>query len=139
MMMESVMRRLIVTALFAAALTTGVSDAQSPEWSHAQSLTVALSSFKITPSTLTLRHGTPYQIHFSNTSSGGHDFVAKEFFAAATIAPDDQGKVKGGQINLSGGDAVDIRLVANQPGSYKVHCSHFMHSTFGMTGTIIVQ
>lgn len=133
------MRRPMVTALFAAVLATGVSNAQSPEWSQAGPITVQLSSFKFTPSTLTLQHGTPYRIHFSNTSKGGHDFVAKEFFAASTIAPEDQGKIRGGEINLGGKDAIDVRIIVNQPGSYKVHCSHFMHSAFGMTGTIIVQ
>ena len=133
------MRGPIITTLFAAALAAGVSYAQPPEWSHAQSISVAMANFKFNPSTLTLQRGTPYLVHFTNTASGGHDFVAKEFFATATIAPQDQSKVKGGEVELSGGEAVDVRFIPNRPGTYKVHCSHFMHGMFGMTGTIIVQ
>jgi plastocyanin len=33
---------------------------------------------------------------------------------------------------------VTIRLTAPAAGRYKVNCSHFMHSTFGMIGEIIV-
>jgi plastocyanin len=138
-MMEKQMHRPTIPALFAAVLAVTAAGAQSPSWSHAQPVTVELSNFKFTPSTLTLRQGTPYLIHFSNTASGGHDFVAKEFFAAATVAAEDQSKAKGGEISLGAGDTVDVRLVANRPGTYKSHCSHFMHSSFGMTGTIIVQ
>jgi len=104
-----------------------------------QSITVQLSSFKFTPATLTLMHGRPYVIHFTNTSSGGHDFVAKDFFAAATIAPEDRGKVAKGGVSLSGGESTDIHLVPNTPGTYKSHCSHFMHSGFGMKGQVVVE
>jgi uncharacterized cupredoxin-like copper-binding protein len=104
-----------------------------------QAVTVELSSFKFSPATLTLTHGRPYVLHFVNSSSGGHDFVAKDFFANATIAPEDRAKVAKGEVELAGGESVDIHLVPNNPGSYKSHCSHFMHSSFGMTGKVIVE
>jgi uncharacterized cupredoxin-like copper-binding protein len=104
-----------------------------------QIVTIELSNFKFNPATLTLAHGRPYVLHFVNAASGWHDFVAKEFFDAATIAPEDRAKVKHGEIELSGGESADIHLVANTPGSYKSHCSHFMHSSFGMTGNVVVQ
>jgi uncharacterized cupredoxin-like copper-binding protein len=104
-----------------------------------QAVTIELSSFKFTPSTLTLTHGHPYVMHFVNHSSGGHDFVAKDFFANATIAPEDRAKVTNGEVELAGGESADIHLVPNSPGSYKSHCSHFMHSSFGMTGKVIVE
>ena len=133
------MRRLILPTLLAAVLATGMGHAQSLEWGQAKPVSIELSNFKFTPAALTLQHGTAYRIHFANTSSGGHDFVAKEFFAGSTIDPEDQGKLKNGGIDLAGGEAVDIRLVVNQPGTYKTRCSHFMHSSFGMTGAITVQ
>ena len=133
------MRRLMLSALCGAVLVAVASEAQPPEWGHAQPVSIELSNFKFTPSTLTLQRGKAYRIHFSNASSGGHNFVAKEFFAGSTIDPEDQGKIKNGGIDLAGGEAVDVRLVANQPGTYKSHCSHFMHTTFGMSGTIAVQ
>jgi uncharacterized cupredoxin-like copper-binding protein len=121
------------------ALLAQAGQAQSPDWSHAQPITVELSSFKFTPATLTLHRGTPYRLRFSNDSSGGHDFVAKAFFAGSSIAPEDQAKISKGGVDVDGGETVEILLVPNQPGSFKAHCSHFMHSTFGMTGEIIVR
>jgi len=32
-----------------------------------------------------------------------------------------------------------VRLVVNRIGTYDVHCSHFMHSIFGMKGKIVVR
>ncbi|HWI85605.1 MAG TPA: cupredoxin domain-containing protein [Sphingomonas sp.] len=106
---------------------------------HPQPLTIELSSFKFTPSTLTLKRGTAYRIHFVNVSSGGHDFVAKDFFAASTIAPEDRAKAAGGVVDVDGKEAVDITLVPDRSGTYKIRCGHFMHSSFGMTGTINVE
>lgn len=133
------MRGLTFSALLATALLAPASQAQSPDWSRAQPVAMELSSFKFTPSTLTLQHGTPYRIRFTNSSSGGHDFVAKDFFDASTIAPEDRAKISKGGIDVDGGESVEVRLVPNQPGSYKSHCSHFMHSSFGMKGEIIVR
>lgn len=129
------MRRSILLSALLAVFASGAASAQNGP----QALTVELSSFKFTPATITLTHGRPYVIHFVNSSSGGHDYVAKDFFDTATIAPEDRAKVKNGEIELSGGESADIHLVANRPGTYKSHCSHFMHSSFGMTGQVVVE
>ena len=100
-------------------------------------VSIELSNFKFTPKTITLHHGQHYVLHFSNTASGGHDFVAKAFFAAAKL--DTPGSVKDGEVELDGGESVDVGLTAPQPGKYEAHCSHFMHTTFGMTGSIVVD
>jgi hypothetical protein len=42
-------------------------------------------------------------------------------------------------VAVSGGEDVFVRLVPERAGSFASHCSHFMHGTFGMTGTILVQ
>lgn len=125
--------------LILAALLSAPAAAQSPDWSHAAPVTIALSSFKFTPDRIVLKHGEPYRLHFTNTSSGGHDFAAREFFAAATIAPDDRATLSGGKIELGEGESADVRLIPGKPGSYPVHCSHFLHSSFGMVGTIVVE
>jgi plastocyanin len=129
----------LIPALFVVALGAAASTAQTPDWSQAKPLTIELSSFKFTPATETLQHGTAYRIHFVNTSSGGHDFVAKDFFAGSMIAPEDRAKITNGGVDVDAGESVDVRLIPNRTGSFKVHCSHFMHSSFGMTGTITVQ
>ena len=129
-------RPMMASALALISFCATGSLAQSPA---EQTVTVVLSSFKFTPVTLTLQHGRAYRLHLSNMSSGGHNFAAKEFFAASTIAPEDRGKIANGKVDLAGGGSVDIRLVPNATGTYRLRCSHFMHSGFGMTGTIVVQ
>ena len=126
-------------ALAAACLCAAAASAQPIDWSHAQTLNVELSSFKFTPATLTLEHGVAYRLHLTNTSSGGHDFAAKELFAASAVAPEDAAAIRNGEIGLKSGQSADIRLIANRAGSYPFRCTHFMHSTFGMTGTITVR
>jgi plastocyanin len=132
---EIFMRRSILFSALLATFAGGAATAQTAP----QTLTVEMSNFKFTPATLTLVRGRPYVLHFVNSASGGHDFVAKDFFAGATIAPEDRAKVRNGEVELSGGESADVHLVANTAGTFKSHCSHFMHSSFGMTGTVVVQ
>ena len=33
---------------------------------------------------------------------------------------------------------MDITLTPRATGTYKIECTHFLHSLFGMTGTIVV-
>jgi uncharacterized cupredoxin-like copper-binding protein len=129
-------RSLLAPVLALAALCPSGTRAQLPA---AQTVTVELSSFKFTPSVLTLQHGTRYRLHLVNRAKGGHDFEARAFFENSTVAPQDQGKIERGKVDLGGGDIVDIRLVPNVAGSYRLRCTHFMHGAFGMKGTIVVQ
>ena len=137
------MRRAIIPFLMATLFvtvpgaTTGAG--QTPDWSQAKPITIELSSFKFTPASEALQRGTVYRLHLVNTSSGGHDFVAREFFAGSMIAPEDRAKITNGGVDVEGGGSVDVRLIPNRAGSFKAHCSHFLHSSFGMTGTITVQ
>ncbi|MET0309567.1 MAG: cupredoxin domain-containing protein [Sphingomonas sp.] len=104
-----------------------------------QRIDIQLSNFKFAPDTIKLVHGQPYVLHLENKAGGSHDFVAKTFFAAAAVAPGDKAKIANGSVELEGGDSADIHLTAPAAGSYEVHCSHFMHTTFGMTGKIVVS
>jgi uncharacterized cupredoxin-like copper-binding protein len=102
-----------------------------------QRIDVALSNFKFTPSTIALEHGHAYVLHLSST--GGHSFTAKTFFAAATMSPIERARVAGGKIDLEGCKSADIRFVAPKPGTYRITCTHFLHTSFGMTGTFVVR
>jgi plastocyanin len=103
----------------------------------AERVDIALSNFKFTPATIHLKHGQQYVLHL--TSTGGHAFAAKAFFAAATIPAADRAKIKDGKIELNSSAAVDIHFTAPAPGSYPMVCTHFLHTSFGMTGKIIVD
>ncbi len=108
---------------------------------HAQTaVTMSMTNYAFTPSTLTLKAGETYRIHFSNDSGKGHDFTAREFFQSATVAPQDKDKLEDGEeVELDGGKSADITLTPNKPGTYAVTCTHFMHAMMGMKGQIVVQ
>ena len=125
-------------ALFAALSLSAVSAAGA-QGAGQQVVSVVLSSFKFSPDSLTLQHGRTYRLHLANTSGGGHDFTAPEFFASSQIAPADRAKVVDGKVKLSGGQSLDIDLTPEKPGTYPLHCSHFMHSGMGMKGRITVE
>ncbi len=134
------MKRMTATAIaLLAAAATVVPHSAWPQPSQAQplvTLTVRLSSFAFTPDRLQLRVGVPVRLHLMNESSGGHNFSAPAFFAASIFPaglPPPNGKIE-----VAGGNSVDITLTPRVPGTYKVECTHFLHSLFGMSGTIVV-
>lgn len=130
------MSRLLIVA--AAGLLSSSALAQEPDWSRATQLTVTLSSFDFAPSTIHLRAGQPVVLHLVNDSGGGHNFSAPQFFAAAAIRPQEQGLVYKGAIELTAHQTKAIALVP-RAGTYKLRCTHTMHSMFGMTGEIVVE
>ena len=96
---------------------------------------VELSSFAYRPATIALAAGKPVTLTFTNRSSDGHDFTAKNFFARSRFV---SGSAPGGEIELKGGQSRSITLIP-AAGRYKVHCGHFLHKQFGMTGTVLVR
>jgi plastocyanin len=104
-----------------------------------ESVTVELSSFKFSPAALRLQHGRAYRLHLVNTSGSGHDFAAPEFFAASAIAPEDRALVAGGKVKLAARHSADVTLTPEKAGTYALRCTHFLHSTMGMSGTITVE
>ncbi|URW75208.1 cupredoxin domain-containing protein [Sphingomonas donggukensis] len=118
---------LAISALMLAAPAAAQGDA-------VERVDITLSSFKFEPKSIHLQHGRPYLLHFTNSASGGHNFVAKAFFAAAKASG-----VADGRVELERHASADVRIVAPAAGRYPVKCSHFLHSTFGMTGEIVVE
>lgn len=100
-----------------------------------QTVEVRLSSFDFSPETIRLRAGRPVRLHLVNTGSGGHNFSAPQFFAAAREV---SGPVDRGTVEVGSRQAVDVRLIPAR-GSYRLRCTHTLHSTFGMHGEIIVE
>ncbi|TFI60296.1 copper-binding protein [Sphingomonas parva] len=112
--------------------------AGQPDWSHPMPVHVDLSSFKFAPATIRLKAGQPVLLHLVNASSGGHDFTAKDFFAAASVRSSDAAKISKGSIEVAGHQSAEVALVP-KAGRYSLRCSHAFHSTLGMKGTILVQ
>jgi uncharacterized cupredoxin-like copper-binding protein len=132
--------RLACAILLAAAVTgAGAANAQPADWSHAQTLNVALTDFAFTPKVLHLHRNTAYRLHLVNSTGKGHDFAAYELFESAQVAPGDKAKIDDGKIEVSKHAAVDVRFIPTRAGTFKVKCTHPLHSMLGMTGEVVVN
>lgn len=128
------------TGLTIAAATAALSltAAFSPQQQAAPSvIEVQLKNYEFAPSTLHLQHGVPVVLRLVETG-GSHSFSAPELFAASTLDPATAAMVHNGTVQV-GEAGVDLRLTPNTPGTYAFHCTHFMHSAFGMKGSAVVD
>lgn len=119
------MRALILAVLLA---STAFQDAP-------RTVVVRLSSFDFTPEVIRLRAGRPVVLHLVNSGRGGHNFAAPQFFAAAAGV---SGPVVNGTVEVPGRQSVHVRLTPAR-GTYRLRCTHRLHSTFGMRGEIAVE
>ena len=124
------MRPAYIALLLALPLPALAQDSPAP-----QRVEVRLSSFAFAPRTIALTAGRPVILHLVNTGGGGHNFSAPQFFAAATGL---SGPAVDGEVEVPGHQSVDIRLTPAR-GSYRLRCTHTMHTAFGMRGTITVE
>lgn len=97
--------------------------------------TIQVWSYGFSPSQLRLSAGQAVTLTFVNQSGSDHDFVAKTFFGRSRITA---GAAPEGEIDLPAHSSRSITLVP-QVGTYKAHCSHFLHAQMGMTDEIVVQ
>ena len=128
------MRHLPLIALATLGLAIPSATAQQPSV-----VTVQLANYKFTPSTIVLDHGRSYVLRLVNVAGGGHDFTARKFFAAATVAAEDRRWISEGEVEVPSRQAREIRLTAPAAGSYDLKCTHSFHNLFGMSGKIIVR
>jgi uncharacterized cupredoxin-like copper-binding protein len=122
-------------ALFALVLAVPLPATAQDTPAAPQTVEVRLSSFAFEPRAIALTAGRPVILHLVNSAGGGHNFSAPQFFAAATGV---SGPVRNGVVEVAGHQSVDIRLTPSR-GSYRLRCTHTMHTAFGMTGTITVE
>ncbi|MEQ1726123.1 MAG: cupredoxin domain-containing protein [Sphingopyxis sp.] len=124
----------------AAALSLSLTASATAQQDAAETrASIILTSFAFTPEVTTLEHGRRYVLHLDNQSGGGHNFAAPAFFSAATIAPADRAKINRGRVEVGEHSSVDIHLTAPVAGSYALRCTHLLHTSFGMRGSIVVR
>lgn len=128
------MRRFLALAVVAVTAAVPI-QAQAPQ---PVTVSVMMENFKFTPNTLQLRAGVPTVLHLTNNASGGHNFTAPEFFAAARIAPASQALVHNGVVEVPKHSSVDV-VITPAAGQYPLKCSHTLHTMFGMKGSIQVR
>ena len=104
--------------------------------SEIQTVTVRLSNFAFDPEHLRLKANMPVRLRLVN-EGGRHDFSAPAFFAASSFASGSSAPPDG-DISVGSGETVEVALVPRKPGTYPLKCTHFLHSLFGMHGTIEV-
>ena len=126
------MNRFFVLPL-AALAAVGPAQAAGPD-----SVSVTMTNFSFAPSALQVPAGTPIVLRLRNDAGGGHNFAAPAFFAAARIDPASAALVHNGLVEVKAHSEVDVALTA-AAGQYPVKCTHTLHSTFGMRGTISVR
>ena len=146
---------LLALSLLATACASGKPATQSPgvdkaaivsstDWTDSQSVEVDLADFSFSPGTLNFQHNKPYRLHLVNTSSHAHTFSSKTFFKAIAIdkmqknGTDVSTAGLNQDIELQGGEQVDLYFVAPTPGDYDLYCDEFLHETMGMSGKIAV-
>jgi plastocyanin len=103
-----------------------------------ETITVHLSNFTFAPDLLRLRTGVPVRLHIVNDSDRGHNFSAPALFLLGSSFPDGPPPASG-KVEVGPNGSEDILLVPRAPGTYKIECTHFLHSLFSMTGSIVVE
>jgi plastocyanin len=126
----------IALAVFSTPLSGSAQQTTAPA-SESETITVRLSSFAFDPNRFRLKPGVPVRLRLVNESGGGHGFSAPAFFAASTLLPGSSAP-SNGEMALGSHQSVEIALVPRTPGTYRVECTHFLHSFFGMHGTVEV-
>ena len=125
--------------LLSPALAQNAPVPDAADWSSAPTVPLAMANYAFTPEALQFRANMPYRLRLTNNAGGGHSFDAPEFFAAVKVAPEDRAKIVKGEIEVEAGQTVEVKFVPKISGTYKFHCSHFLHASFGMTGTVVVM
>ena len=127
------MRHILLAALLLAA--PAATAQHSPP---AETVAVGLSSFDFTPRTIRLRAGVPVVLRLENRGSGGHDFSAPAFFAAARLDRASAAFVRRGSVEVPSRSTREVKLTPAR-GRYRLRCTHMFHSALGMRGEIVVE
>ena len=121
--------------LFALLILTAPS---APAQNAPRIVDVQLTSFDFTPSEIRLRTGVPVELRLTNAGRGDHNFSAPQFFRAASIPPGQTGIIQSGAIEVPSRRTMTVRLTPAR-GTYRLRCTHTLHTAFGMRGRIIVE
>ncbi len=122
-------------------VTGAATRTAAADWAKAETVTVELSEFVFSPSTLTFRAGAAYRLVIENAGDRVHFFVSDGFFKAiaAQALRSAEGEVAGPyleKIALAPGKSKELLFVAITPGRYALVCTVFLHEKFGMSGEI---
>jgi plastocyanin len=135
--MRIIAHTLIVAVMALSMPRTGSAQRSPAPVSDGETITVRLSNFAFDPDHLRLKAGLLVRLRLVNESGGGHDFSAPAFFAASSFPPGSS-PPPAGEVAVGSHQTVEFAVVPRTPGSYRIECTHFLHSIFGMHGTVEV-
>jgi uncharacterized cupredoxin-like copper-binding protein len=110
-------------------------------------LTVEMTDFAYTPSSVTIPAGQPVTLTVNNTGKIEHDFVVEKIDVATEVIQDNgsnahhaHGAEQNFDLHISArpGEASIVQLTISEPGTYKVFCSVEGHEEAGMIGELTV-
>ncbi len=87
--------------------------------------TVTGSSFKFSPSTITVKKGDTVRVNFKSSGGALHDFKIDEFDVATSELGEDEEE--------------QVEFVADKTGTFEYYCSVGNHRQMGMVGKLVVQ
>jgi uncharacterized cupredoxin-like copper-binding protein len=125
-----------MTALAVAAPLAPVAAAQP---ARPTVIKIELSEYKFDPAQIQLTAGQPYVLHLTDSGNKAHDLSAPAFFQSVSLAPASASKVRHGDVDLDGGESVDVAFTPQKAGTYPIKCTHPFHSMLGMKGEIVVR
>ena len=137
------MLRKILLALFSLIVLAACASKPS---GPAKDVTVEMTDFAYTPSTITVPVGEPVTLTLKNVGNIEHDFVVEKISASTKVIQDsgsDAHHAHGAQqnydlhVSAGAGQTSVLQLNVSEPGTYKIFCSVEGHEEAGMMGELV--
>ncbi len=114
------------------------------DWSKMETVTVTMSEYAFTPSTLAFNEGVPTKLVIRNEGKEHHYFVSGEFFAtvATRKVQSSDGEVKAPHftaVEVYAGKSIEWFLIPMKKGTFDLVCTVKGHAEHGMKGRIEVR
>jgi uncharacterized cupredoxin-like copper-binding protein len=137
------MHKKVSLILVFATLLYGCAGVSQP----ATKITVELTDFTYTPSSITIPADQPVVLTIDNTGLVEHDFVVEKIDVTSVVAQDSgsehhmqgmDGTSYALHVSTGAGETNTLQFTALEPGTYKIFCSVEGHIEAGMIGELIV-
>jgi uncharacterized cupredoxin-like copper-binding protein len=137
------LKRVLLTVLAVTLLSACASGPSKP----ATDITVEMTDFAYTPSSITVPAGAPVTVTVKNTGNIEHDFVVEKVNATTKVIEDSgsdahhaHGEEQNYDLHVSAnaGETTVFELTVAEPGTYEIFCSVEGHKEAGMIGELVV-
>lgn len=118
---------------------------KAADWSRMQTMSVSLTEFAFSPSTLVFQEGIPYKLEILNKGTIKHYFTSEGFFKAIAtrkIQSNADGEIKApyfSAIEVFPGRSLDLYFIPVKKGTYDLKCTIEGHAEKGMVGQIRIE